>query len=48
MRNIDYFMEDFFISMEYHELEYPAEVLLQMLIDEDFILNAFDRYCTKA
>lgn len=48
IRNIDYFMEDFFISMEYHAVEYSTEVLLKMLIDEDFILAAFDRYLTKA
>lgn len=47
-RNLDYFMEDFFMSMEYHELDYPIDVLLQMLIDEDFIMKAFDRYCDKA
>lgn len=47
-RNVDYFIEDFFMSMEYHELEYPIDVLLQMLIDEDFILQAFERYCNKA
>jgi hypothetical protein len=47
-RNVDFFMEDFFMNMEYHDLEYPIEVLLEMLLDDDFIYQAFDRYSTKA
>ena len=47
-RNIDYFMEDMFMSMEYHELEYPIDVLLLMLIDEAFIEQAWDNFRSQA
>jgi hypothetical protein len=45
IKNIDYFMEEFYMAMEYHELEYETETLLQMLLDEGFLRHTFEKYC---
>lgn len=42
--DIDFFMEDFFVHLEYHELEYSSEHLLTMLLDDGFIQHTFDRF----
>jgi hypothetical protein len=48
MKEIDYFMEDFFVNMEYHDLEYPLDTLLLMLLDEEFIEHTYHRYLERA
>jgi hypothetical protein len=48
IKNIDFFMEEFYIAMEYHELDYQTETLLHMLLDEGFLAHTFERYCDTA
>lgn len=42
--SIDDFMEQFTMSMEYSEEEFPNVTLLRMLLDETFIRSTFDTY----
>lgn len=44
LTGIEYFVEEHFICMQYHDLEYPLESLLLMLKDDEYLDNTFQRY----
>lgn len=44
LRHLDDFIDGFFITMEYHDLEYPLESLIGMLVDEELVEHTMQRY----
>jgi hypothetical protein len=44
LRYLDEFMDEFFLSLDYHESEYPVELLVAMLRDDALVEHTFRRY----
>lgn len=44
IHSVDFFVEDLYLKMEYHALEYPLETLLEMLLNDGYIKQTFERY----
>lgn len=43
-RYLDEFMDEFLLSLDYHESEYHIEVLVAMLRDDSLVEHTFRRY----
>jgi hypothetical protein len=44
LRYLDEFMDEFFLSLDYHESDYPVELLIVMLRDDALIEHTYRRY----
>ena len=44
LSSIDYFIADFSAMLEFDDVEYNLNQLLDMLASEDFIADAYERY----